>query len=329
MTPIVTLTLNPAVDGSAEAEVVRPVHKTRTSNERYDPGGGGINVARVIQELGGSALAVYLGGGATGAVLDELLDARRIPRRRVPIRDHTRVSHAVFERATGLEYRFVPEGPQVSEDECRACLAALDELAFEWLVASGSLPRGVPATFYVAVARIAAAKRARFILDTSGEALRASLLSGGLYLVKPSLGELESAVGRQLSELGDQEAAARDLVQSGAVELLAATMGHHGALLTTREGFLRLHAPDVQARSTVGAGDSFLGAMTLALTQGQGRWTAFTRGVAAGTAAVLTPGTRLCRREEVERMHARIIREQPTNISEEQRTAAKTLSSHG
>ena len=77
MTPIVTLTLNPAVDGSAEAEVVRPVRKTRTSNERYDPGGSGINVARVVQELGGSALAVYLGGGATGAVLDELLDARQ------------------------------------------------------------------------------------------------------------------------------------------------------------------------------------------------------------------------------------------------------------
>jgi 6-phosphofructokinase 2 len=327
--PIVTLTLNPAVDGSAEAEVVRPVRKTRTSNERYDPGGGGINVARVVQELGGSALAVYLGGGATGSVLDELLDAHNIPRRRVPIRDHTRVSHAVFERPTGLEYRFVPEGPQVSEEEWRACLATLDELAFDWLVASGSLPRGVPSTFYVEVARIAAGKRARFALDTSGEALRASLSAGGLYLVKPSLGELESAVERPLPDPRDQEAAASDLVRSGAVEILAATMGHHGALLTTREGSFRLRAPDVQARSTVGAGDSFLGAMTLALAQGQAPWTAFTRGVAAGTAAVLTPGTQLCRREEVERMHERIIREQPTNISDEQQTAAKTRSPHG
>jgi hypothetical protein len=78
VTPIVTLTLNPAVDGSADAEVVRPVRKTRTSNEHCDPGGGGINVARVVQELGGSALAVYLGGGATGAVRDELLDAHGI-----------------------------------------------------------------------------------------------------------------------------------------------------------------------------------------------------------------------------------------------------------
>lgn len=329
MTSIVTLTLNPAIDGSAETEVVRPVRKTRTSNERYDPGGGGINVARVVQELGGSALAVYLGGGATGSVLDELLDAHRIPRRRVPIRDHTRVSHAVFERASGLEYRFVPEGPHVTEDEWGAFLSVLDDLVFDWLVASGSLPRGVPATFYVEVARIAAAKRARFVLDTSGEALRASLSAGGLYLVKPSLGELESAAGHALSDPLAQEAAAGDLVRSGAVELLATTMGHNGALLTTRGGSLRLRAPTVQARSTVGAGDSFLGAMTLALAQGQAPWAAFTRGVAAGTAAVLKAGTQLCCREEVERMHELIMRRQQTDISDEQHTAAKTLPPHG
>ena len=324
MTSIVTLTLNPAIDGSAETEVVRPVRKTRTSNERYDPGGGGINVARVVQELGGSALAVYLGGGATGSVLDQLLDVHRIPRRRVPIRDHTRMSHAVFERASGLEYRFVPEGPQVTEDEWRACLSTLADLAFDWLVASGSLPRGVPATFYVEVARIAAAKRARFILDTSGEALRASLSAGGLYLVKPSLGELESAVGRPLPDPRAQEAAAGDLVRSGTVELLATTMGHNGALLTTRGGSLRLRAPDIQARSTVGAGDSFLGAMTLALVQGQDPRAAFTRGVAAGTAAVLKPGTQLCRREAVEQMHELVMRGQQTDSSDEQRASAKT-----
>ena len=121
----------------------------------------------------------------------------------------------------------------------------------------------MPSTFYVEVARIAAAKRAHFILDTSGEALRTSLSAGGLYVVKPSLGELESAVGPSLPNPGDHEAAAGKLVRSGTVELLATTMGHAGALLTTQHGSLRLRAPEVQARSTVGAGDSFLGAMTL------------------------------------------------------------------
>ncbi|WP_264478460.1 1-phosphofructokinase family hexose kinase [Microvirga rosea] len=150
MKPIVTLTLNPAIDGSSEAEAVRPIHKVRTTNERYEPGGGGINVTRVIQELGGPSLALYLAGGVTGAGLEELLAGRR-----VAIKDHTRVSHTVFERSTGLEYRFVPEGPEVGASEWQDALAVLGTLDCEFLVASGSVPKGVPADFYVRVAAIA------------------------------------------------------------------------------------------------------------------------------------------------------------------------------
>ena len=115
MPRIVTLTPNPPIDGASEADAVRPIHKIRTSNERYDPGGGGVNVTRVLQELGGETLAIYLAGGATGAVLDDLLDHRGLTRRRIPIEDHTRISHVVFERSSGLEYRFVPDGPEVIE----------------------------------------------------------------------------------------------------------------------------------------------------------------------------------------------------------------------
>lgn len=109
MKPIVTLSLNPSIDGAAQAETVRPIHKIRTSDERYDPGGGGINAARVVHELGGKAFAIYLAGGATGGVLDDLLQTAAIPRRRIPIGDHTRISHAVYERSSGLEFRFCPK----------------------------------------------------------------------------------------------------------------------------------------------------------------------------------------------------------------------------
>ena len=104
MKPVVTLTLNPSIDGAAQAEAVRPIQKIRTSDERYDPGGGGINAARVVQELGGTAFAIYLAGGATGGVLDDLLQTAAIPRRRIPIEDHTRISHAVYERSSGLAH---------------------------------------------------------------------------------------------------------------------------------------------------------------------------------------------------------------------------------
>lgn len=311
MKPIVTLTLNPSIDGSSEAETVRPIRKVRTSNERYEPGGGGINVTRVIRELGGSSLALYLAGGVTGSVLEDLLTRNGIGGNRIPIRDHTRVSHTVFERTTRLEYRFVPEGPEVRPSEWQDCLAALGALECEYLVASGSIPRGVPADFYARVAAVAREKGVKFILDTSGQALRETIAVGGIHFAKPSLGEFEQFVGRSLRDAGGLEEAAMDVVRSGRVELLAVTMGHEGALLAQASGTLRLPALKADVRSAVGAGDSFVAAMTLALARGAAPEEALRWGVAAGTAAVLTPGTGLCRREDVERLVVKISQEQP------------------
>lgn len=300
--PIVTLTLNPAIDGAAEAEVVRPIRKIRTSNERYFPGGGGINVARVIHELGGDAFAIYLSGGVPGPLFDALFAETGIPSRRIAIADHTRISQVIFERSSGLEYRFVPAGPQIEEREWRACLAAVEETDFAVLVASGSLPPGVPTDFYVRLSTIVAASGAKLVVDTSGEALRQAL-GHGVFMIKPSLGEFESIIGRPLPDPGDQREAALGLVRSGAAEIVALTLGHDGALLATRDGTLRLAAPPVTAKSAVGAGDSFVGAMTLALAQGSPVEEAFARGLSAGSAAVLSAGTELCRRETVEQLY--------------------------
>ncbi|HAD16111.1 MAG TPA: 1-phosphofructokinase [Erythrobacter sp.] len=308
MKTIVTLTLNPSIDGSAETDIVRPVHKIRTSDERYDPGGGGINVARVIRELGGPALAMYLAGGATGGVLDDLLDTALIAHRRIPIADHTRISHAVFERSSGEEYRFVPAGPLVMEWEWRAILEALEDIDCEYLVASGSLPRAVPDDFYETVAALAHRKGIRLVLDTSGSALRAGLVRG-VHLVKPSLGELEALVGRRLADSAAQEAAARELIDAGSAEMVALTLGRDGALLVTAQAALRQPALDVVAKSAVGAGGSFVAAMTLALAQGRDEQDAFEYGMAAGAAAVLSPGTGLCRREDVERLYGELTRQ--------------------
>lgn len=307
MKPIVTLTLNPSVDGSAEADVVRHTHKIRTSNERYDPGGGGINVARVVEELGLSACAVFAAGGATGGVLDTLVGQRGIVFERVPIHDDTRISHVVYERASGKEYRFVPEGPVLRDDECRAVLDALERHDFDWLVASGSLPRGTQPGFYGLVADMAARKGARLVLDTSGPALVETLAHGGVHLAKPSQGELERAVGRSLPTPEAIGEAAMSFVESGKVALMAVTMGHEGAILASAGGIVRKGVPQVEVRSAVGAGDSFVAGMTVGLARGLPPEEAFVWGMAAGTAAVLTPGTELCKRADVERLLGEIV----------------------
>ena len=302
MANIVTLTLNPALDCSVEADHVRPIHKVRTYNEIYAAGGGGINVARAITQLGDRALALYLAGGATGVFLGELLEAADVRHKPVQISGNTRISHNVFDRASGEDFRFVPDGPVVSEGEIGKLLQRLELLSPRWIVASGSLPRGAKPDVYVKVADIAKRKGAKLILDTSGLALKTSLQHGGLTLIKPSIGELESIGGKKLKRAKEAEDAALDLVKSGSSEMVAVTLGKDGGFLANHEGIFRVPAPNVKALSAVGAGDSFLAGMVLALSQGKSQREAFLTGMAAGAAAVLHIGTQLCHKADMEKI---------------------------
>ena len=299
---VATLTMNPAIDGSCEAEAVFPTHKIRTHDERYDPGGGGINVARVLARLGHGVEVIYLAGGATGALLDELLDQHGLERHRIAIHDHTRQSLAVYERSSGKEFRFVPDGPLVDEAEWRAAFDHAAGLDHGWLVLSGSLPRGVPVDFYARLAAAHAGRDMRVVVDTSGPALAAALDQGGLYLVKPSLGEFEALAGRKLSGAQAVGEAAIDWVRAGKAAHVAVSMGHEGAVLAHAGGVIVRRAIDVPVKSATGAGDSFVGGMVHGFLRAEDAAGAFRWGMAAGTAAVLSPGTDLCRPEDVQRM---------------------------
>jgi 6-phosphofructokinase 2 len=298
---IVTLTLNPTIDGSADAEAITAFVKIRTSNERYSAGGGGINVAKTILALGGGALAIYLAGGATGSLLRELVAATGLASRCVAISGETRIAHTVFERSTGAEFRFVPQGPTVTAEEWSRCVAAITDEPWDYLVVSGSHPPGAPEDAYGTLARIARERGARLILDSSGAGLRSGL-DAGVYLVKPSIGELQEHVGRPLGDASSQVGACEELIRAGSTEVVALTMGTDGALLVTKSGHWRLKPPPVTARSAVGAGDSFVGAITLSLARGLSVEESFAYAVAAGTAAVLANGSEPVRRDQVARL---------------------------
>ncbi len=304
--PILTLTPNPAIDGFCEAEAVRPIHKIRTRKEEFHPGGGGINAARVIRELGGHALAIYLSGGATGPVLDSLVASIDLPHRTIPIADHTRISQVVLETSNGQEYRFVPEGPHVTQAEWESCEAAIMETPCDWMILSGSLPPGIRASAYADLIGKLHSRGTRCVLDTSGEALKLAVDRGGLALVKPSQGEFESLVGRKLPDVDSIGREAVALAAAGKADLIAVTLGRDGALLADATGVLQHKAPPVVGRSAVGAGDSFVGAMVLALSQGRTRDDAFRLAMAAGAAAVLRHGPYLCDPVDVHRLYDQI-----------------------
>ncbi len=302
MTGILTVLLNPAIDIASTTERVEAMHKVRTKGQLHHPGGGGANVARVIAELGGEAELAFLCGGVTGPLYESLLAGYGMKLRRFAMNGPVRISYTVRELSTGHEYRFVPEGPQVGDDELEPLMEFVETFRGEYLVASGSLPLGADAGTYARMAAMAARNHVRFVLDTSGEALRAALDHGGIFLVKPSQRELEQIAGRELDVAG-VEREALSLVARGAARHVAVSLGGEGALLANADGLVKLPAIKVEAKSAVGAGDSFLGGMVQWLAAGHAPADAFRFAMAAGAAAVLHEGTSLCRREDAMRLY--------------------------
>ncbi|HET7883776.1 MAG TPA: 1-phosphofructokinase family hexose kinase [Acetobacteraceae bacterium] len=319
---IVTLTMNPALDLAADAAEVVPTHKIRMHQGHADPGGGGVNISRVLHELGADTVAIIAAGGASGRVLEELLDEAGVPRRSVTIRGQTRISINVQDLKHDLEYRFVPEGPTLSPDDFAACLAAVEDEPGAWLIASGSLPPGVPVDAYAQVARIARRKGQNYVVDTSGPALAATVEQGGCTLLKPSLNELEYLAGRELKDPAEQDREAMALVRRGAARMVAVTLGADGALLATEDGILRMAALDEAMHSSVGAGDAFVAAATLCLARGGTPAEALTWGTAAGAAAIACAGTARLRREDVALRHQKLTADARPQLSSARRLAA-------
>jgi 6-phosphofructokinase 2 len=300
---IATLTMNPAIDVSTSVERIAPFHKLRCALAHRDPGGGGINVARVLKRFGADVLAVYVAGGSTGDLLEKLMHREGIGDLVLRMPDETREDFTVNETSSGKQFRFVMPGPELGEACQNAVIAALAALDPKpgMLVASGSLPPGVPPAFLRRVGATARQIGARLVVDTSGDALRAAV-SERPFLVKPNLGELRALTGIALDDEAARLAAARKLVADGGAEMVALTLGEEGALLVSKDLALRAKAPPVEVASTVGAGDSFLGALVWGLASDEAPERAFARAVAAGSAALLAPGTGLCRPGDVERL---------------------------
>lgn len=303
---ITTLTLNPAVDSYTETERVEPEQKLRCSALQREPGGGGINVSRAIQFLGGESTAVWTRGGPFGQILAELLDGERLRHISVEIESDTRENVVVLERASERHYRFGVEGPNISEGELLRVLAALEELeaSTRYLVVSGSVPHSIDGDFYIRLASWADSRGIRLILDSSGDAEARAVDRGGLFLLKPNLRELAALTGRSFDAERDVADAASRLVGSGKSSVVVVSMGAAGVIYAAEEGVGRIHAPVVPFRSKIGAGDSTVAGIVLALTRGFGLDEAIRYGVAAGSAAVMTSGTRLCRLQDVERLYA-------------------------
>lgn len=297
MPRIVTVTFSPCIDKSTSIPFLEPDKKLRCNSLLLQPGGGGINVARAIHQLGGEATAIYPAGGYTGKFFNHLLEKENVPFICIETEHETRESITILDISTNQQYKFGLPDNGLYDGEWGRCLKAVEDLSdVEFIVASGSLPHGVPLDIYARLSRIAKNKNAKLIVDTSGEALKHAVQEG-VYLFKPNLGELSSLIGRERIEPDEIEDVAREILNRGQAEIIVISMGKSGAMLITKNEAYFTSAPNVESKSTVGAGDSMVAGIVLGISKGWNMHHALQYGVACGTAATMNPGTELCHKE--------------------------------
>lgn len=305
MSPIVTLTLNPSLDISVSTPRLEHTDKVRCAEPRFDPGGGGINVARVAGRLGLDVVAVFPSGGPAGETVQALLEKEPVSAEVMPIAGWTRQSIVINEGTTGLQYRLVFPGPQLTSEEQSRLLKRLRVAVkpSSFLVISGSTPPGIDRCFFDELRDICRRSGTRLFVDTSGEGLQATA-GEGVYLIKPNRKELGMAVKAELQNEQDELDAARTLISENWADVIVASLGDRGALYVTAGGEEQRIPPiPVQASSAVGAGDSMLAGIVFGLARGLSLEESVRLGVAAGAAALITPGSELARPKDIERLY--------------------------
>lgn len=299
---ILTLTLNPSLDRTIEVpELVRGA-MVRASDTRLDPGGKGVNVARALAAHKLPTCAVVPRGGPEGRQLCELLEEEGIDVCAVPVTGHTRSNVSLVEPGGEVTKINEPGGSLGRDDLERIVKAVLDTAATaDWVVASGSLPPGVPDTFYRDLGLRLTERGIRFVVDTSGPALTAALAARPT-LVKPNREELAESVGFGIDTLADVVRAAEVLRDRGA-ETVLASLGADGAVLLDEQGVRYGESPVDRGRSAVGAGDAMLaGYLAGGVTGGD----ALIEALSWGAAAVRLPGSRMPGPGDVDRDSVRV-----------------------
>ncbi|AZA92910.1 6-phosphofructokinase isozyme 2 [Chryseobacterium nakagawai] len=300
---ILTITLNPSVDKSSSVASIIPEKKLRCHSPKYEAGGGGVNVSRALKRLGISSDMFFTSGGRTGRLLEELLQAEQLNLVSFPTTAETRENFTVLDTSNNKQYRFGFPGELLTQDEQKEILNSVKVVnPFpDFVVISGSLPAETDSNLMKQLVSTCKSKGSKVIIDTSGEALKTAV-EEGVFLLKPNIGELAVLVGKDKLEDDDVDRAAQLIISQGKAEIVVVSLGSQGAILFSAAEKIQIAAPDVEVKSTVGAGDSMVAGMVSVLVKGGNYKEVLSMGIACGSATTMAEGTGLFTKQNARRL---------------------------
>lgn len=298
---IITLTINPALDKSAKVDGLIPEQKLKCHSIQYQPGGGGINISRMLKRLGTETTCVFTSGGDTGKYLADLLIKEKIQPKIIPVNVWTRENLSVVDTQSNLQYRFGMLGNELSETELNSIKNLLNDLVNpqDILVLSGSLAPNMPVDYYAQLIKLFANKNVKIIMDTSGPELKEALKEN-VFLMKPNQKELAQLAGKEFLYTAEQEAIAVELMNSKKAEYVVVSLGARGAFLACRDGVFYKSTPSVKVKSTIGAGDSMVAGLIYGIQNNFPPEKILKWGVACGVATTMSEGTNLGSKENID-----------------------------
>lgn len=305
---ILTVTPNPSIDLLYEAQTLVWDDANRVEMPRRRAGGQGINLSRAARILGGESVALALFGGHSGQELKALLDEDGTPYVAVPVNEQTRTFVAIRELGTGRSLLVNPRGPMLSEDDrvnaVEAVEAASEKYNPEWIVCSGSIPRGIGNDLYARIARIAQKRSVKFIADCDGEALERAV-NAGCDLIAPNRHEAGRLLKQPILSVQEAVSAARSLLSAAPRVLIK--LGEDGAVLADPHGAWHAKGKNIRGGSAVGAGDAFLASFLIAIDGGAPPYEALRRAVAAGGAVLMSRGAELLNRSDYDAVLSDVV----------------------